>query len=114
MGGSPRIISLAEFAGEAPEPSMGDQGPDVEVAASDPPPASATSDANQVFGRVEVRPELEERPEMASIAPGEEIFVDSMVGQIRGRPIFAHEFFEPIDDELRRASERHHCSKKRH
>lgn len=107
FGGPPRIISLAEFAGEAPEPSKGDQAPDVEVAASDPPPASATSDANQVFGRVEVRPELDERPEMVtSIEPGEEIFVDSMVGQIRGRPVFAHEFFEPIDDELRRASER--------
>lgn len=86
---------------------MSDQAPDVEVAASDPPPASATSDANQVFGRVEVRPELDERLEMVtSIEPGEEIFVDSMVGQIRGRPVFAHEFFEPIDDELRRASER--------
>jgi hypothetical protein len=106
-GGSPRIIGLAEFAGEAPEPSMGDQAPGVEVAVADSPPASAVGDANQVFGRVEVRPELDEDPGMSSsIEPGEDIFVDSMVGQIRGRPIFAHEFFEPIDDELRRAAER--------
>ena len=105
-GGSPRIISLAEFAGEAPEPSIGDQAPGVAIVAADSPPASATG-ANQAFGRVEVRPELEAHPEIVpSIEPGEEIFVDSMVGQIRGRPIFAHEFFEPIDDELRRASER--------
>ena len=35
------------------------------------------------------------------IEPGDEIIADSLVGQINGRPIFANQFFGPIDAKLR-------------
>ena len=34
------------------------------------------------------------------ILPGEKWPVDSLVGQLNGRPLFADEFFEPIEDEI--------------
>jgi hypothetical protein len=36
----------------------------------------------------------------AALEPGDRIIVDSMVGQVNGRPIFADEFFAPIEDRL--------------
>ncbi len=37
---------------------------------------------------------------------GDRVHVESMVGQVNGRPIFADEFFQPIADRLQRAAER--------
>ena len=34
------------------------------------------------------------------LRPGERVLVDSLVGQVNGQPIFADEFFEPIEDQL--------------
>lgn len=38
--------------------------------------------------------------------PGQENVVESVIGQVSGRPIFADEFLEPISDQLRREAER--------
>lgn len=40
------------------------------------------------------------------VTPGEEVIVDSLIGQVNGRPIFADEFFEPIEAQLQAASQR--------
>lgn len=34
------------------------------------------------------------------LKPGDGVIVDSLIGQVNGRPIFADEFFRPIEDEL--------------
>jgi hypothetical protein len=36
----------------------------------------------------------------AWLRPGDPIIVDAMVGQVNGRPIFADDFFEPIEDRI--------------
>lgn len=40
------------------------------------------------------------------VQPGQEIVIESLIGQISGRPIFADAFLAPIDDQLRREGER--------
>jgi hypothetical protein len=40
------------------------------------------------------------RSSMAPLQTDERIFVDGMVGQVNGRPIFAHDFFVPIEDQI--------------
>jgi len=40
------------------------------------------------------------------VSPGEEVIVDSLIGQVNGRPIFADEFFAPIEAQLHAASRR--------
>lgn len=42
-----------------------------------------------------------------SLVPGQPLIVDSMVGQVNGRPIFADDFLEPIEDRLLRAAEQY-------
>ena len=37
--------------------------------------------------------------------PGEKVIVDSLVGHINGRPVFADEFLEPIEDRLLREAD---------
>lgn len=37
----------------------------------------------------------------SAVAPARRVVVDSLVGQVNGRPIFANEFFAPIEDQLR-------------
>ena len=49
--------------------------------------------------------ELDERTVLQPTKPGESVIVDSLVGHVNGRPIFADEFLEPIEDRLLRASE---------
>jgi hypothetical protein len=39
-------------------------------------------------------------------APGTRVIVDSLVGQVNGRPIYADTFFEPIQDQLRAIARR--------
>jgi hypothetical protein len=39
--------------------------------------------------------------DLARIEPGDRVVVDSLVGQINGRPIFADAFFDPIEAQLR-------------
>jgi len=66
---------------EAPAP--GEAEPPVEIVTNAPPPP------------VPARP----------LVPGGEVVLDSLVGQINGRPIFADAFFAPIDAKLRLAAE---------
>jgi hypothetical protein len=40
--------------------------------------------------------------------PGEAVVVDSLVGHVNGRPVFADAFLEPIEDRLLRAAEDNH------
>lgn len=40
-----------------------------------------------------------------TLTPGSEVVLDSLVGQINGRPVFADAFFAPIDAKLRLAAE---------
>lgn len=40
------------------------------------------------------------------LQPGESTVVDSLIGQVNGRPIFAEPFFEPIEDQLMALAER--------
>ncbi len=40
------------------------------------------------------------RPSTPSARPGQRVIVDSLIGQVNGRPIFADEFFEPIEDQI--------------
>jgi len=45
------------------------------------------------------------REEVAELSPGERVRIDSLVGEINGRPVYANEFFAPIDSRLRLARE---------
>jgi hypothetical protein len=96
-----RVVSLAEFAagsstlaGEAEAPptvlveSAANQGDD---APTDLRVAGVPSVADQPFSA----------PDAQLVDAGDRMFVNSLVGQINGRPIFADEFFAPIDDQLR-------------
>ncbi|MEM7228592.1 MAG: hypothetical protein AAF432_07235 [Planctomycetota bacterium] len=49
--------------------------------------------------------ETESRPPVAPAANGNLAIIDRMVGQVNGRPIYADEFFAPIDSQLRAMSE---------
>lgn len=45
-------------------------------------------------------------PAARAVRPGEPVIVDSVIGQVSGRPIFADALLEPIADELRQESAR--------
>lgn len=45
-------------------------------------------------------------PESAPSGDETRLLVDQLVGQINGRPVYADEFFEPMDERLRREAER--------
>ena len=47
----------------------------------------------------------DDREVLRPTRPGERVIVDSLVGHINGRPVFADEFLEPIEDRLLRAAE---------
>ena len=51
--------------------------------------------------------EFNERAVLHPAQPGDSVIVDSLVGHVNGRPIFADEFLEPIEDRLLRAAEEH-------
>jgi hypothetical protein len=96
-----RQISLAEFTQDEPAAAPADE-------------TEANVDTDQADGMRPLgaggegvtRPDLRAAPEAAEftlvepLEPGDRIIVDSMVGQVNGRPIFADEFFGPIEDRL--------------
>ena len=51
--------------------------------------------------------ESDEREVLHPTRPGDSVIVDSLVGHVNGRPIFADEFLEPIEDRLLRAADEH-------
>jgi hypothetical protein len=100
-----RQISLAEFTRERPEPAS---PAEPEAPADEPTPADGPLLGAGAEGvqRPELRPaapderETTEQALVRPLEPGDRVIVDSMVGQVNGRPIFADEFFEPIEDRL--------------
>ena len=107
-GPTARIVSPAEFAqpGAVVVKRVGEPR-EVPAPTSVPPEAheQESSEAPSVTGhRLVAGPPPE--PDRPAARVGDRVLVDSMVGQVNGRPIFADVFFEPIADELQRAAER--------
>ena len=117
-----RRVSLAEFAGpptseatvrQADEPGEADQD-SVEVPANAPAGPGTGQDATDpaqvkpTTGDSSADPDpfagLDERVPFAPMQPGDRVIVDSLVGEVNGRPIFADEFFTLIEDRLVQAA----------
>ena len=96
-----RPVSLAEFAqaktpgGEEPEHSAPAPVVEAPLAAGDP-------FDDPLFFEESLR-----QPIFRLTEPGERVIVDSLVGEVNGRPIFADAFLEPIEDRLIQAAEQH-------
>ena len=71
----------------------------IEPAADDTEPLAKTA---VLLGRPRPRPTATTPPAASPASPRS---IDQMVGQINGRPIYAHEFFAPMDARLRREAE---------
>ncbi len=83
----PQTDEITNDVESSPETQLAEESPDSEVAQSEPNDESTLA------------------PYEEAMKPGDLVFVDRMVGQVNGRPVFADEFFEPIADELRAESE---------
>ncbi len=103
-----REVALGEFASATPmnrtpelpsnQPAMNVDVDEADDAQSDAPPVTI----------VEASPDDDQTSSAAQepIEAGEQVVVDSLIGQVNGRPIFADEFFEPIEAQLTAASQR--------
>lgn len=96
---SGRPLSLAEFA-EAPA------GEDALPGAPSDPGDAMHNMAGDGDDSETTTFEFEfmEREVLWTARPGERVVVDSLVGEVNGKPIFADEFFQPIEDRLMRAA----------
>lgn len=104
----PRPVSLAEFADrsasdEAPTPET----PAVtEVADSSAPKVRLGAGSEEVERQVLERLQQQEtedaevRAALQTRRPGDRVLVDSLVGQINGRPIFADDILRPVEDRI--------------
>lgn len=99
-GLDPRPVSLAEFAQPVPENPLSAEDSAVLAAAL----GDAEDDPNAPVVWFD---EFDEREVLNPVRPGETVIVDSLVGHINGRPVFADEFLRPIEDRLLRAAEQH-------
>ncbi len=115
---SARRVSLAEFAGppvsESSSPQTSDPGEADQASAQTPGNVPSTSLSDQDAGNLEngsgtsgessadpdTFSQLEPRTVFALMQPGDRIIVDSLVGEVNGRPIFADEFLALIEDRL--------------
>ena len=98
--GSARPVTLADFAEKVPDDQVNAE--DAAVLAAAIGDLQDDSDAPIIwFDDFNVREVLH------PTRPGESVIVDSLVGHVNGRPIFADEFLEPVEDRLLRASEQH-------
>lgn len=99
-----RVLALADFRAEPVEA----ESPAFETPTSADAPrvidpnAPIVAPTDPAGAAVAAPPRRRPRP----LAPGDRVLVDSMVGQVNGRPIFADDFFEPIEDRLIALSER--------
>ncbi len=101
-----RSVTPADFARpRAPQPPQESTAgiAAAAVAGSEPPP-SAVAEEGPYEDSMSILA-VEERPVLWVSRPGERVIVDSLVGEVNGRPIFADAFFEPIEDRLMRAAE---------
>jgi hypothetical protein len=98
--GDARPVTLADFA---------------DPVVDDPVDAEETTVLAAALGDLEDDPnapivwfdEFTEREVLHPTQPGDSVVVDSLVGHVNGRPIFADEFLEPVEDRLLRAAEQH-------
>ncbi|MDG2055566.1 MAG: hypothetical protein P8J86_12790 [Phycisphaerales bacterium] len=117
-GGSPSKVQLKDFV--KPDPSSSSDTDDASSVAG----AEQTAGGEQRIANAVLAPGAESPEEIASAAnkekeearlgqtvgppkpgtvvrrTGERIVVDSMIGQVNGRPIFANEVLDPVADEL--------------
>ncbi len=115
---SARRVSLAEFAGppvsESSSPQTNDPGETDQASAQTPSNVPSTSLADQGAADLEngsgtsdesptdpdTFSQLEQRTVLALTQPGDRVIVDSLVGEVNGRPIFADEFLAPMEQHL--------------
>lgn len=98
-----RVVSVQEFS---TSPAASRERP-----ATKPQDSAITASTAMAATSTSVPATTASNPTSATAAarplePGEETVVESVVGQVSGRPIFADEFLEPIADQLRREAER--------
>ncbi len=98
--GDARPVTLADFAHRVQEDQVDAEDAAVLAAAvgnlkEDPDTPIVWFDA------------FDDREVLHPTRPGDSVIVDSLVGHVNGRPIFADEFLEPIEDRLMRAAEQH-------
>ena len=84
-----RPVSLSEFA--RPESAAGTE--------------RTAPDAGDVDEPIVWFDDFEQRTVLHPARPGDTVIVDSLVGHVNGRPIFADEFLKPIEDHLLRVAE---------
>ena len=105
-GGEPaaRPVSLAEFA----RPRAASEAAITRTRPVDAEPAgdSAQTLGTDNSGEFQPLPDQAARPALSLAQPGDRIIVDSLVGEVNGRPIFADEFLQEIEDRLLRAAEK--------
>ena len=105
-GGEPaaRPVSLAEFA----RPRAAPDDPKARTRPADAEPAGdfAQPLGTDNSGEFQPPPDQTARPALWLAQPGDRIIVDSLVGEVNGRPIFADEFLQEIEDRLLRAAEK--------
>jgi len=98
---APRMVSLADFSDptlrSVPIPDATAAAVALEAAGLTPPepidPVSLESRSLDAYFDIEAR-------------PGEPVVVDSLIGQVNGRPVYADEVLGPIADQLRAEYER--------
>lgn len=99
---SSRMVSIAAFS-DGPEQSPATQAGPVtnseSLASSAPASAPTTSPAAAPVKPIPSATPVELTPRPMS--PGDEAVVESVIGQVSGRPIFVDAFLEPIADQLR-------------
>jgi len=98
--GDARPVTLADFARRVQEDQVGAEDAAVLAAAvgiieEDPNAPIVWFDA------------FNDRAVLHPVRPGDSVIVDSLVGHVNGRPIFADEFLEPIEDRLLRTADEH-------
>lgn len=99
--GQPRMMSLADFSDPAlrsvPIPDAAAAAAALQAAGLTPPepvdPVSIESDSLDAYFDIEAR-------------IGEPVVVDSLIGQVNGRPVYADEVLGPLADQLRAEYER--------
>ncbi len=104
-GGDPaaRPVSLAEFA----RPRTVSDDAKTKTRPADAEPAGDPAQTLGIDNSGEFQPLLDQtaRPALWLDEPGDRIIVDSLVGEVNGRPIFADAFLQEIEDRLLRAAE---------
>ncbi len=97
-----RPVSLAEFAGPRPAAPV-----QTELATEPPRSRDAPTEAPRLRAGAGPEDDLATPEPMRLTELGDHTIVDSLVGEVNGRPIFADEFLEPIEDRLIQAAEQY-------